>query len=257
MPTVSAGSTGTDTQVGPFNSVLITNNHNDTGRWWFTPVDSGQGANPFMSGTGPMGGVGDHIGPAAGSFVVGPFGVPGTISVQCETGSIFFQAAEARIGRISAAGITTTSASTLNGGSLTFTPANVNATISPSGTGTVTINPAGGGNMDNVVIGQSTRRVVAATTYYVSRNDLSGTPGNVTTTASRARVAIAAGQSSVTVTNTQVTADGSVFATIAQATADATLTHITRTVCAAGSFTVYGNAAATANTVIDTWFVLN
>lgn len=257
MPTVNAGSTGTDTTVGPFNSILITNNHNDTGRWWFTPVDAGQGANPFMSGTGPMGGVGDHIGPAAGSFVVGPFGVPGTISVQCETGSIFFQTAEARIGRISAAGITTTSSSTLNGGSLTFTPANVNATFSPSGTGTVTINPAGGGNMDNVSIGATTRRIVGASTIYVLREDFSGTPGNVTTSRSRARVAIAAGQSSVTVTNSQVSATATVFAQIAQATADATLTHIVRAVCGAGSFTVYGNAAATAATVIDTWFILD
>ncbi len=60
------------------------------------------------------------------------------------------------------------------------------------------------------------------------------------------RVGIAAGQSTVTIRNPQITAASTVNAAISQAAADATLTSIVRTTCAAGSATITGNANATA-----------
>lgn len=76
--------------------------------------------------------------------------------------------------------------------------------------------------------------------------DSSGTMGNVTISAARGRVAIAAGQSSVTVTASRATAQSVVAARIDQSTADTTLTSVVRVSVANGSFTIYGNASATA-----------
>lgn len=81
------------------------------------------------------------------------------------------------------------------------------------------------------------------------------TPGAVTTTASMGRVGIAAGQSSVVVTNPNVTAETKVSAVVAQAAADGTLLRVERVLCAAGSFTIYGTANATAAVAID-WAIL-
>ncbi|UOF78589.1 hypothetical protein [Bacteriophage sp.] len=81
------------------------------------------------------------------------------------------------------------------------------------------------------------------------------TPGAVSTTASQGRVGIAAGQSSVVVTNPSITAESKVFAVVAQAAADATLLRVERVLCAAGSFTIYGTANATAAVAID-WAIL-
>jgi len=47
---------------------------------------------------------------------------------------------------------------------VTFSPANANVTLSPSGTGSVTISPATVGAIDNMAIGGSTRRAGAFTT---------------------------------------------------------------------------------------------
>lgn len=84
-----------------------------------------------------------------------------------------------------------------------------------------------------------------------SFTDSSGTPGNVTNNSPRGRVAIAAAATAVTVTNSAVTATSTVLAVINQGATDTTLTQILRVQTAAGSFTITGNAAATANVVID------
>lgn len=68
--------------------------------------------------------------------------------------------------------------------------------------------------------------------------------------------AVAAGVASVVVTNPWVTASSKVFACVAQAAADATALRVERIVCAAGSFTVFVTANATAITAID-WAVLS
>lgn len=82
------------------------------------------------------------------------------------------------------------------------------------------------------------------------------TTGAVTTTKTNGRVAIAAGSSSVVVTNPMVDANSKIYAVINQAAADTTLLRVERIVPAAGSFTIFGTANATATTVID-WALLN
>lgn len=82
------------------------------------------------------------------------------------------------------------------------------------------------------------------------------TAGNVTTSASNGCVGIAAGQSSVTITNPNITKQSKVWASIAQAAADGTLTQIVRVFCQNGSVTIYGNANATATTQVD-WSIIN
>jgi len=81
------------------------------------------------------------------------------------------------------------------------------------------------------------------------------TTGAVTSSLSAGRVAIAAGASSVVVTNALVDVNSKVFAVINQAAADTTLLRVERIVPSAGSFTIYGTANATATTVID-WVLL-
>lgn len=81
------------------------------------------------------------------------------------------------------------------------------------------------------------------------------TPGAVNTSAVSGRVAIAIGASSVVVTNPNVDANSKIVATVNQAANDGTLTSIQRIVPAAGSFTIFGNAAATAQVNID-WTLL-
>lgn len=60
------------------------------------------------------------------------------------------------------------------------------------------------------------------------------------------------GSSSVVITNSNVSANSVVFAVVSQAAADGTLLRVERVLCAAGSFTIYGTANATAATVV-TW----
>lgn len=82
------------------------------------------------------------------------------------------------------------------------------------------------------------------------------TTGNATANVVQGRATIAAGSGSVTITNALVDASSKIYAVVAQATADGTLLRVERILCAAGSFTIYGTANATASTAID-WIVLN
>jgi hypothetical protein len=77
------------------------------------------------------------------------------------------------------------------------------------------------------------------------------TTGAQTSNALQGTAAIAAGASSVVVTNALVDANSHVTAKVAQAAADGTLLRVERVVCAAGSFTIFGTANATATTLID------
>ena len=79
----------------------------------------------------------------------------------------------------------------------------------------------------------------------------STTTGAQTLNGLQGTVAVAAGASSVVVTNPLVDANSHVTAKVAQAAADTTLLRVERVVCAAGSFTIYGTANATATTLID------
>ena len=75
--------------------------------------------------------------------------------------------------------------------------------------------------------------------------DTTGTPGPATQNARRGRVAIASGQSSVTVSNSRVTENSIVHATLQ--TVDGTLTSVKAVVPGNKTFTIYGNSTATGN----------
>jgi membrane-associated protease RseP (regulator of RpoE activity) len=79
--------------------------------------------------------------------------------------------------------------------------------------------------------------------------------GNVTANVAAGTVAIAAGASSVVITSDKITPATKVFAAVAQAAADGTLLRIDRIVVAAGQVTLYGNANATAKTLVD-WSII-
>lgn len=84
--------------------------------------------------------------------------------------------------------------------------------------------------------------------------DSSSTPGNVTNSTPRGRVAVAAGANTVTVTSTIVTANSTVLAQVTST--DATLNTVLQVVPGAGTFTITCNAAATAATKVD-FIVIN
>ena len=76
--------------------------------------------------------------------------------------------------------------------------------------------------------------------------DMSSTPGNVTIATPSGAAAFSAGTSSITVTNPLVTLNSVILAVLQ--TADATMTGIRDVIPANGSFTINGNATATATT---------
>lgn len=81
------------------------------------------------------------------------------------------------------------------------------------------------------------------------------TTGAQTMNLTSGTVSVPIGASSVVVTNNLVDASTKIFAVVAQAAADGTLLRVERVVAAAGSFTIYGTANATAATTID-WAIL-
>lgn len=96
-------------------------------------------------------------------------------------------------------------------------------------------------NVEAALIGQGLATAAATaniTTGAVTANVVSGT------------AAIAAGASSVVITNSMVDANSKIIAYVSQAAADGTLLRVERIVAAAGSFTIYGTANATATTLI-------
>jgi hypothetical protein len=87
-----------------------------------------------------------------------------------------------------------------------------------------------------------------AATASVAAPDSSSAPGAVTQTLRKGRVGIAAGQQAVVVSNANVRATSLVFVQVLGADATLQTARVTQGV---GSFTVTGNAAATANTAIN------
>jgi len=90
----------------------------------------------------------------------------------------------------------------------------------------------------------------------------STTTGAVTANVLQGTSAIAAGASSIVITNNKVDANSIVVAYVSQAAADSTLLRVERVLPAGtvggavGSFTIYGTANATATTLIS-WAVLS
>lgn len=118
-----------------------------------------------------------------------------------------------------------------------------------------------GGNVEianELQVGGNVRLLGAASItgkITLDATDTSATPGAVTINKPSGQVSIAAGASDVTVTNNLVTASSVVMAVMQQT--DATLTYIMRVEPAAGSFTIYGNSAATGASVKVGFVVFN
>lgn len=81
------------------------------------------------------------------------------------------------------------------------------------------------------------------------------TQGALSTSLPAGRVTVPIGSSSVVVTNPLVDVNSKIFAVINQVAADGTLLRVERIVPAAGSFTIYGTANATAAVSID-WAIV-
>ena len=84
----------------------------------------------------------------------------------------------------------------------------------------------------------------------------STTTGAVTANVMQGTAAIAAGAASIVITNNNVDANTIINAYVSQAAADGTLLRVERILPAAGSFTIYGTANATATTLIS-WSILS
>jgi hypothetical protein len=91
---------------------------------------------------------------------------------------------------------------TINGG-LLASPANKNVTLSPTGTGTVTVNPATAGAMNNVVIGATTPLAITGTT--ITATTFSGSGASLTSIPNSALV-----NSAITINGTSTSLGGSI-----------------------------------------------
>ena len=101
-----------------------------------------------------------------------------------------------------------------------------------------------------VTLPSSTEAALIAQGLAVASTAASTTVGAVTVTAMAGQAAVAAGASSVVVTNPLVDVNSVVMAVVSQAAADTTLLRVERVVPAAGSFTIFGTANATATTLV-------
>ena len=90
----------------------------------------------------------------------------------------------------------------VNGG-LTVNPSNKNVSLAPSGTGTVTVNPATAGAIDNMVIGATTPKAITGTT--VTATTFSGSGASLTSIPNSALV-----NSSITINGNATALGGSV-----------------------------------------------
>lgn len=118
---------------------------------------------------------------------------------------------------------------------------------------TVLLNRAYQGRVSGAVasFGKNAEDSLIASSMATASTDASLTTGAYTQNTSQGKAAIAAGASSVVITNSKVDIGTKIFAVVDQAAADGTLLRVERVAAAAGSFTIYGTAAATATTVIS------
>lgn len=123
----------------------------------------------------------------------------------------------------------------------------------------ITLNRGYMGLLAGTIVGLTTnieQNLIAQGLASAAASKANITPGNVTYNGIQGSVAIAAGASSVTITNSLIDANTKVMASIAQAAADGTLTSLPRVVPGAGFVTIYGNANATAAVVVD-WTIIS
>ncbi|MFA5875263.1 MAG: hypothetical protein WC901_01055 [Candidatus Margulisiibacteriota bacterium] len=122
----------------------------------------------------------------------------------------------------------------------------------------VLLNRAYLGRLSGVVasFGVSTETALVGSGLATASVDASLTTGAYTQNTAQGKAAIAAGASSVVITNSLVDANTKVWAMVAQAAADGTLLRVERVLAASGSFTIFGTANATATTLID-WAIID
>ena len=242
MATLASGA-NSSTSVSSDDYLNIVTSHGVTGRWYFTPTNAGATVKAGIAGS---------FGPKAENINFGPWGIPGTITIFNDSTSVStvswtIQVNLGQAGNFNAYGVANFY------GSVSISPANANVTISPTGTGTVTINPATIGNINNVQIGSTTRVSGGFSLIALNNGDSSATPGNATLNVPKGISAFAAAGTAVTITNSNCTGNCGVFVQLR--TVDATLKYVT-VVPGAGSFTVTGNAAATGVVAFD-WLLIS
>lgn len=117
---------------------------------------------------------------------------------------------------------------------------------------TVSLNRAYQGYIAGAVVTlpTSTESALIAQGLAVASTAASTTTGAATANLITGQAAIAAGAGSVVITNALVDANSFVIAVVSQAAADGTLLRVERVVPAAGSFTIFGTANATATTLV-------
>lgn len=122
----------------------------------------------------------------------------------------------------------------------------------------VTLNRAYEGYLTNTVVNLPTNIETAliAQGLAAAATRANTTTGAVTYNGMQGTCAIAAGSSSIVITTNKVDANSIVVAYVSQAAADGTLLRVERILPAAGSFTIYGTANATATTLIS-WAIIS
>ena len=108
---------------------------------------------------------------------------------------------------------------------------------------------------DTAQFGKTAEDTLIAAGLATTALDTALTTGAYTQNTQQGKAAIAAGQSSVVITNGLVDVNTKVISYVSQAAADTTLLRVERIVVGAGTFTIFGTANATATTVIA-WSVL-
>lgn len=139
-------------------------------------------------------------------------------------------------------------------GAITVNSLSTFGVFSATGASNKTLTSSGSGNVTVGATGTGTTTITRVNNFTVVNTDTSGTPGNATINGAGGRAAFAAAASTCVITNSNVTAASKVFVSLTGA-ADSTLKYVTVTP-GAGTFTVTGNASATATTVFD-FFVVN
>ena len=162
-----------------------------------------------------------------------------------ETRGLIFGTQSLATGAVTLPGALTVSSgitgSPISGSTGSFTTLAASSTVSGTGFSNYLAAPPS--------IGTTTPGIVKASDLQATFTNSSSTPGNVTNNSPRGKAAFAAAGTSVVVTSSLVTATSTVLTQLE--TGDATLTEILRVTPAAGSFTVTGNAAATAATTFS------
>ena len=243
MPSLAAGASFNQV-VSAGNSVRIQTTHNVSGRIRFVPASTELPPPPNSSRS---------FGPLPIDQTFGPWGMRGTVFIDCDAGSATTLTYDVNPDVITSATID----GTVIGGT---TPANAtvgnltaNGSFSAVGNANKSLTTGSTFNVTLGATGTGATTITRVNNFTVVNTDTSGTPGNATINGAGGRAAFAAAASTCVITNSNITAASKVFVSLAGG--DATLTSV-RVTPGAGTFTVTGNAAATATTVFD-FFVVN